>query len=82
MMVVPVAAAAQLASSYRSTLWLGSAIGATSAVAGLLASHYGDYAPASAIVLVAIIFYLAASGWRSLSRRSRSTGAFAGGTGG
>ncbi|HSH23258.1 MAG TPA: metal ABC transporter permease [Acidimicrobiales bacterium] len=79
MMVVPVAAAAQLASSYRSTLWLASAIGAMSAVTGLLASYYGDYAPASAIVLVAIVSYLAASGWRSLSRRRRSVGAFAGG---
>ncbi len=82
MMVVPVAAAAQLASSYRSTLWLGSAIGATSAVAGLLASYYGDYAPSSAIVLVAIILYLVASGWRSLSRRSHSAGALAAGIGG
>ncbi|MBW3579524.1 MAG: metal ABC transporter permease [Actinobacteria bacterium] len=78
MMVVPVAAAAQVASSYRSTLLLASAIGATSAAAGLLASFYGDYAPASAIVLIAIACYLAATGWRSLVRRISST-AVAGG---
>ena len=63
MMVVPVAAAAQLAASYRSTLWIGAGVGASSAALGLLVSHYGDYAPASAIVLVAIAWYLAASGW-------------------
>ncbi|MDP8986925.1 MAG: metal ABC transporter permease [Actinomycetota bacterium] len=72
MMVVPVAAAAQLASSYRTTLVLGSAIGAASALIGLLASYYRDYAPASAIVLVAIGCYLSAGAWRALDRRRRS----------
>jgi zinc transport system permease protein len=80
MMVVPVAAAAQLASSYRTTLLLGSAIGAASALTGLLASHYRDYAPASAIVLVAIASYVLATAWRAATRRSRS-GILAGGTG-
>lgn len=78
MMVVPVAAAAQLASSYRATLWIGAGVGCSSAGVGLLASHYRDYAPASAIVLVAIVWYLAASGWRAAtrkaSRRSAATG--------
>ncbi len=79
MMVVPVAAAAQVASSYRSTLWLASGAGAASAVGGLLASHYGDVAPGSAIVLVAMACYLVATGWRSLLRRTRSVEALAGG---
>ncbi len=69
MMVVPVAAAAQIANSYRGTLVLAAAIGWFSAVAGLLASHYGDYAPGSAIVLAAIGCYLVASAWRPLARR-------------
>ena len=72
MMVVPVAAAAQLASSYRNTLWLAAGIGAASAFIGLAASYYRDYAPASAIVLVAIVCYLLASGWRAVNRRVRS----------
>lgn len=69
MMVIPVAAAAQLAASYRATLWLASGIGGSSAVVGLLAAHYGDYAPASAIVLTAIVWYLAASAGCALRRR-------------
>ena len=69
MMVVPVAAAAQLASSYRRTLWWGSVIGAVSAFLGLVVAHAADYAPASAIVLVAIVAYLAATAWRSLGLR-------------
>lgn len=61
MMVIPVAAAAQVATSYRATLATGSAIGAASAVLGLSASYYYDYAPGAAIVVVAIIGYLLAS---------------------
>ncbi len=70
MMVVPVAAAAQLASSYRGALVLASAIGGASAVVGLLVAHYRDYAPGSAIVLVAIACYLAATAWRGVTRRA------------
>ncbi len=70
MMVVPVAAAAQLASSYKGALGLASAVGAASAVLGLLAAHYRDYAPGSAIVLVAIACYAVATAWRSLTRRA------------
>ncbi len=70
MMVVPVAAAAQLASSYRGALVLGSAIGGVSAIIGLLGAHYRDYAPGSAIVLVALACYVLASGWRAVARRA------------
>lgn len=57
MMVIPVAAAAQLARSYRGTLLLGSAVGACSAVLGLLVAFYADLAPGAAIVLTAIGLY-------------------------
>jgi zinc transport system permease protein len=70
MMVVLVAAAAQLASSYRGALALASAIGGSSAVVGLLVAHYRDYAPGSAIVLVAIACYVLATAWRSVTRRA------------
>jgi ABC-type Mn2+/Zn2+ transport system permease subunit len=45
MMVVPVAAATQVARSYRKTMLLGSLIGAASAVIGLLVAFYADTTP-------------------------------------
>jgi zinc transport system permease protein len=74
MMVVPVAAAARLAASYRGTLALSSAIGAGSAVAGLLLAFYADYTPGATIVLVAIACY-ALAGWLASARgRVRQAG--------
>ncbi|EXF23917.1 ABC transporter [Nesterenkonia sp. AN1] len=58
MMVVPVAAATQIAGSYRATLAIASGIGALSAVLGLTTSYYGDFAPGAAIVVIAILCYL------------------------
>ncbi len=81
MMVVPVAAAAQLASSYRATLASASVIGASSAVIGLLASHYWDYSPGAAIVLVAIATYLVTSMVRTADRWMRRRGRPRGGKG-
>lgn len=69
MMVIPVAAAAQLARSYRGTLVMASAIGAASAVAGVMGSYYGDTSTGAAIVLIAIAAYLVASTLRSLRTR-------------
>lgn len=78
MMVVPVATAAQVTSSYRATLWLASAIGAVSAVAGLLIAFYANVPTGAAIVLLALGGYCATAllrlGVRSLrpvARRSR-----------
>jgi zinc transport system permease protein len=61
MMIVPVAAAAQIAGSYRQTMAIASAIGAGSAVVGLLVALYADATPGSAIVLTAITCYIAAA---------------------
>jgi zinc transport system permease protein len=76
LLVVPVAAAARIASSHRTTLLLASAIGAGSAVAGVLGGHLLDIAPGSAIVLTAIGCYLAAGSLQRLvgaaQRRSAS----------
>ena len=73
LMVVPVAAAAQLARSYRETMLIATMIGALSALLGLSASYYGDVAPGAAIVVVAIGCYLlsgtAAAGIGWYSRR-------------
>jgi zinc transport system permease protein len=71
LMVVPVAAAAQLANSYRATLAGASAVGALSALLGLTASYYLDFAPGAAIVVVAIICYLVSSAAAVVVRRPR-----------
>ena len=70
LMVVPVAAAAQLANSYRATVAGGSLIGAFSALLGLTASFYLDVAPSAAIVVVAISCYLVASAAAALLGRT------------
>ena len=57
MMVVPVATAALVATSYRMTLWLASAVGGICAVTGLLVSFYADVPTGAAIVLTALAVY-------------------------
>ena len=54
LMVVPVAAAQQVARSFRATLLGAVAIGVAVSVGGLLAAYYADVAPGAAIVLTAI----------------------------
>jgi zinc transport system permease protein len=60
LMVLPVSAAGRLAGSMRSTLFLSTAIGLGSALAGLTLSYYADFPPGGTIVLVAAAVYLAA----------------------
>ena len=69
LMVVPVGAAARVTRSYRSTMLAGSAIGAVSAAAGLLAAYWLDASPAASIVLVAIAANLALAPVPRLRRR-------------
>ena len=57
MMVVPVATASQIATSYRGTMWIAAGIGGLSAVVGLLTSFYADAPTGAAIVLVALATY-------------------------
>ncbi len=71
MMVIPVATAAQVTRSYRATLWLASAIGAASAVTGLLVAFYADAPTGAATVLVALAAYCATALVRGLARRVR-----------
>ncbi|MEE1622892.1 metal ABC transporter permease [Zafaria sp. J156] len=61
MMVIPVATAAHIATSYRATLWLSSAIGAVSAAAGTLVSYHANVPTGSAIVLTALALYIGAA---------------------
>jgi zinc transport system permease protein len=71
MMVVPVAAASQVARSYRGTMVLASLIGIGSAAAGLTAAFHVDLTPGSSIVLTAIGCYLVASLVRTARERTQ-----------
>ncbi|MDP8931358.1 MAG: metal ABC transporter permease, partial [Actinomycetota bacterium] len=68
MMVIPVATAALLASSYRATLLLASSIGAASAVVGLLVAFYASAPTGAAVVLVALGAYCVTASTRLLAR--------------
>ncbi len=68
MMVIPVATAAQVAPSYRTTMWLSSAIGGLSAVTGLLVAFYADAPTGATIVLVALALYAGTTLVRFLAR--------------
>lgn len=72
MLVVPVAAAAQLARSYRGTMLGAAAIGAASAFIGLLAGFYADATPGASIVLSAIAAYAVAALIRTIRDRLRT----------
>ncbi len=53
-MIVPVAAAQQITRSFRATAALGSALGLTASVLGLVGSYYVQVPPGPAIVIVAL----------------------------
>ena len=61
LMVIPTAAAARVARSYRGTLALASLAGGVSAVGGMLASLQFDLAPGPAVVLSAVVLYAVVS---------------------
>jgi zinc transport system permease protein len=71
MMVVPVAAASQVASSYRGTMVLASLIGIFSALAGLTAAFYVDLTPGASIVVIAILCYIVGATVRSARDRTQ-----------
>ena len=59
LLAVPVAAALQLARSFRTTLLLGVVFGELASIGGLLAAYYLDLAPGGTIVIVAVLLFLA-----------------------
>jgi zinc transport system permease protein len=71
MLVIPVAAAAQIARSYRGTMATSAAVGGGSAVAGLTLAFYVDLTPGASIVLAAIGCYVVAAAVRGIMERSR-----------
>lgn len=70
MLVVPVAAASQLARSYRGTVMLAAAVGLFSALVGLTLAFYVDLTPGASIVLTAIGCYLLATAARYATVRA------------
>lgn len=72
MMIVPVAAASQVARSYRGTMGSAALVGGSSALVGLTVAFYADYTPGASIVLTAIAWYLAAAAVRRLGRRRQA----------
>lgn len=75
MMVVPVAAASQVARSYRGTMALASAIGVGSAAVGLTVAFHADLTPGASIVLIAIGCHLAAMAVRIVRDRTHEAAA-------
>jgi zinc transport system permease protein len=63
LMVVPVAAMQQVATSFRATLLGALVVGVAVSIGGLLLAYYVDAAPGATIVLLAIAVYAAASTW-------------------
>lgn len=73
LMVIPVAAAQQVTSSFRWTLAMSMGVGMSAAVGGLLiaaaASYRADVAPGASIVLVSLVIFLVAWPVGALMRR-------------
>jgi zinc transport system permease protein len=72
LMVVPVATALQVATSFRGCLRLAIAFGLLSVWSGLAASFYFDLAPGATIVLAALGLFGLAVGFAALGRRTRA----------
>ncbi|HVF06889.1 MAG TPA: metal ABC transporter permease [Frankiaceae bacterium] len=68
LMVVPVAAAQQVARSFKGTLLGSLVVGVTVSVGGLLGAYYVDAAPGAVIVLLAIAGFVGTSVWARVTR--------------
>ncbi|MEE1753406.1 metal ABC transporter permease [Streptomyces sp. SP18CS02] len=76
LMVVPVAAAQQLARSFRATFVLAVLIGTGVTLAGTVGSYYQDVPPGATIVLLAIVVFIALTACAAplARRRARAAG--------
>jgi zinc transport system permease protein len=61
MLVLPVAAAQQLTTSFRATTYASISLGVIAAIGGLVIAFYADLFPAATIVLLSILAFMAAS---------------------
>ncbi|WP_019633910.1 metal ABC transporter permease [Actinomadura atramentaria] len=77
LMIVPVAAAQQVARGFRGTMLAAMAAGVLSAVTGLAGSYEYDLPPGPSIVLLALAVFVAAVGAGAVLRRRRTAAATA-----
>lgn len=74
LLVIPAAAALQVARSFKGALVLSAALGATSAVLGLAAAYYFDWPPSGTIVLISgvlfLVFFWARHGFNGSGKRA------------
>lgn len=66
LMVIPVAAAMQIARSFKQTIFIAIAVGLLSVIIGLCAAFYLNLAAGGTIVIVALLLFLLALVWRKL----------------
>lgn len=71
LMTIPVAAAIQLAKSFKGAMLLSIAIGELSVIIGLFSAYHLDIAPGGTIVITSIIILLGVLGWNKLKGKKR-----------
>ncbi|MDN4609049.1 metal ABC transporter permease [Sporosarcina highlanderae] len=72
LMTIPVAAAIQLAKSFKGAMLYSIIIGELSVIIGLFSAYYLDIAPGGTIVITSIIILLAVLGWNKVKGKQRS----------
>lgn len=70
LMTVPVAAAIQIAKSFKGALIYSIAFGETAVIIGLISAFYLDIAPGGTIVITSIIILLIVLGWKKIGGKS------------
>lgn len=71
LMTIPVAAAIQLAKSFKGAMLLSIAIGELSVIVGLFSAYHLDIAPGGTIVITSIIILLGVLGWNKFKGKKR-----------
>lgn len=72
LMTIPVAAAIQLAKSFKGAMLYSIIIGELSVIIGLISAYYLDIAPGGTIVITSIIILLAVLGWNKVKGKKRN----------
>ncbi|MBD7983142.1 metal ABC transporter permease [Sporosarcina sp. Sa2YVA2] len=71
LMTIPVAAAIQLAKSFKGAMLLSITIGELSVIVGLFSAYHLDIAPGGTIVITSIIILLGVLGWNKFKGKKR-----------
>lgn len=68
LMTIPVAAAIQLAKSFKGALIYSIVFGESAVVVGLISAYYLDIAPGGTIVITSVLILLAVLGWKKIQK--------------